>query len=65
MEPPITTYIVKELDQSIVYNFRGNAYKNKGRKDKAQEDFKKVLELNDDVELSQKAQKPLQELGIK
>ncbi|MBR8833340.1 MAG: tetratricopeptide repeat protein, partial [Stigonema ocellatum SAG 48.90 = DSM 106950] len=44
---------------------RGLAYKNKGRKDKAQEDFKKVLELNDNVELSQKASQQLQELGTR
>lgn len=43
--------------------WRGLAYKDKNIKDKAALDFKKVLELNDDAELSQKARQQLQELG--
>lgn len=46
------------------YN-RGIAYKNNASKDKAVQDFKKVLELNDDIELSQKAQEELQKLYTK
>ena len=56
-----------KLNPSVAgtYYGRGNAYKNKGSKNLAVKDFKKVLELNNDVELSQFASKELQELGTR
>ncbi|WP_017316966.1 tetratricopeptide repeat protein [Mastigocladopsis repens] len=54
-----------KLDPNSVYAYyyRGLVYKNQGSKDKAVADFKKVLELNKDRDLSQRASKQLQELS--
>ncbi|QDL11815.1 hypothetical protein DP114_31470 [Brasilonema sennae CENA114] len=56
-----------KLDPNLTdsYYNRGLVYKNKGNKDKAIQDLKKILQLNDDVELNQKAKQELKELSTK
>ncbi|MBW4626958.1 MAG: tetratricopeptide repeat protein [Brasilonema octagenarum HA4186-MV1] len=57
--------IILDSNLTDAYYNRGLVYKNKGKKDKAIQDLKKILQLNNDVELNEKAKQELKELNTK
>jgi tetratricopeptide (TPR) repeat protein len=49
----------------VAYYNRGDAYKQKGEKEKAIADFEKFLELSDDPNWRQQAEEQLKALGAR